>query len=497
MKLSRTLLIAFLVVCAPLAAHAATRSLEYSMSGNDVLAVQKTLASKGYLTATPNGYFGPATRAAVRKFQCDEHIVCSGIAYGVVGPKTRAALAGDTSSGSTAPTVLTANNGPLEVGGWIPYWRSATGTADVLPHLSQLTEISPFVMTMTSDGSLNDAGDIYGPIWTPFIAAAKAAHVRVVPTVMWGDGDTEQAILSNTDKRIALEDEIADFVKSNNYDGIDIDFEAKHAETKDYFSTFLKGLYQRMGNKWVYCSIEARMPLVNRYGYNGTPPPDATEYANDYDALNKYCDRVEIMAYDQGAIDVVLNQARAAPYVPVADPAWVEEVIDMAAQTISKNKLIIGIPTYGYEYSVTPLTQYGYRYDLQWAFNPGYATQLAAQLGIQPVRNSAGELSFIYKTSDQSNAAAAIAAIPGSVETSTLEANTTAPPGAMFSQKAIAGNMQPPFNIVWWSDAQAIADKVALAKKLGVRGVALFKLDGGEDEGLWAVLPGGSKYASE
>jgi spore germination protein YaaH len=284
-------------------------------------------------------------------------------------------------------------------------------------------------------------------------------------------------------------------VKAGNYDGIDIDFEAKQAQTRDYFSTFLKGLYSRMGSKWVYCSIESRMPISDRYGYDTAPPADATEYANDYTAINKYCDRVEIMAYDQGSIDVILNQSRAAPYVPVADPAWVQNVITLAAQTIDKKKILIGIPTYGYEYTVSPLSQ-GYRYDVDWAFNPGYATQLASLLGVQPVRNSANELSFIYKQNDSTTAAISLASVPGAVNTTTAQGNTTAPPDAVYSQKSIAGGIQPPFNIVWWSDAQAIADKVALAQKLGVRGVAIFKFDGGEDKNMWSVLPGGSSFTA-
>lgn len=371
----------FGLTLSPLLAQAAARTMVVGYSGSDVTALQTALAARGYLSVAPTGYFGPATLAAVEKFQCDQGIVCSGSSYGVAGPATQAALAqnidpatGDVieplSSGQLNGTSAgPAWAGPLEVGGWIPYWREATGTQDVLPHLNQMTEVSPFVITMKTDGTIFDAGGLDAEPWTSFIAAAQAQHVRVIPTVMWGDGATEQTILSNSTTRVALEDQIANFVMQGGYDGIDIDFEAKEANTENYFSTFLKGLYERMGNKWVYCSIESRMPLVDRYGYTTTPPPDATEYANDYTQINKYCDRVEIMAYDQGSIDVLLNGSRAAPYVPVADPAWVENVVSLAAQTIDKNKIILGIPTYGYEYTVTPQAG-GFQYDLDWAFNP-------------------------------------------------------------------------------------------------------------------------------
>ncbi|HVY72868.1 MAG TPA: glycosyl hydrolase family 18 protein [Candidatus Paceibacterota bacterium] len=463
--------------------HAASRTLVSGMSGSDVVTLQNQLIAKGYLAAGNNtGMFGPLTLAAVKKFQCASGVVCSGSSVGVVGPATQAALYGAAVSTSLTPSYT----GGLEFGGWLPYWSEDKSVADVQPHLSQMKTVSPFTYTMHSDGTINDAADMNQEPWVSFMAAAKAKGVRVVPTIMWGDGDTEHAILSNATKRVALEDAIAKLVMDNGYDGIDIDFEAKKAETKDYFSTFLKGLYQRMGQKWVYCSIEARMPITERYGYNTTPPADATEYANDYVAINKYCDRVQIMTYDQGYIDALLNAARAQPYVPVADPAWVENVINLAAQTIDKKKIIIGVPTYGYEYQVTSSGS-GYKYQRLWAFNQGYGIQLATLLGVTPSRNSAGELSFIYKVTPQTQAFSDQASTPGAV-TGGSTTNTNTQPADVFSQTALATSVQPPFNIVWWSDSQAIADKVALAKKLGIRGVSVFKLDGGEDQNIWNVL---------
>jgi spore germination protein YaaH len=374
--------------------------------------------------------------------------------------------------------------GPLEFSGWVPDWRAASGTADVLPRLSQLKSVMPFALSVTSDGKIFDRSGITQiEPWLSFIKAAKAQKVRVVPTVMWGDGSDIHNVLSDTQKRIALEDEIANLVKTQGWDGIDIDFEAKQHETIDYFSTFLKGLYSRMGNKWVYCTVEARMPLEDRYLPGANIPADATDFANDYNALNKYCDRVEIMAYDQGAVDLRLNAARSAPYAPVADPGWVETIVNLAAQSIAKNKIIIGVPTYGYEYQVTPLGGGNFQYQRLWAFNPAYATQLAAQYGITPTRTSANELGFIY---NQNNVG--LAAGPSFGNTTQTQQDSIPTTSVTQNAGSQVNTMAQPFNFVTWTDAQAIADKVSIAHRLGVRGVAVFSLGGAEDQAMWSVL---------
>ena len=67
----------------------------------------------------------------------------------------------------------------LEVTGWIPYWRVATGTTDTLPHLDKLTEVNPFV-------SLSKCGKVsavpvavrqYGiqPVTSSFVSEAAEA----------------------------------------------------------------------------------------------------------------------------------------------------------------------------------------------------------------------------------------------------------------------------------------------------------------------------------
>lgn len=479
------LLVFFLL---PTNASALVRSLSLGLSGNDVITLQNKLINQGYLTINKNtGYFGQLTLTALKKFQCSQNIICSGSSaqgYGIYGPKTKIALENATAYPKNPSSLLGALTAPatgaFEISGWIPYWRSASGTRDVLPHLSQLTSVMPFGYTMKSDGTLADTAHLSQEPWTSFIVAAKLAKVRVIPTVMWGSGDTIHRILSNTSSRIALEDEIVSIVKQNGFDGIDIDFEAKKHETINYFSTFLKGLYQRMGNKWVYCTIEARMPLEDRFSPGANIPADATDYANDFIAMNKYCDRVEIMAYDQGTINVRLNHARLAPYAPVADPGWVENLVTLAAQTISRNKLIIGIATYGYEYTVTPLPGSGYQYKVLWPFNPGYATNIATQLNITPTRTSANEAGFTY----DANLLKPAPTNDDSTLTQQLPIASTTIAQNIGSQITTG----VPFNYMTWSDSQAIADKVALARKLGVRGVAIFKFDGGEDPEMWNVL---------
>lgn len=393
------------------------------------------------------------------------------------------------STSDAATKVVVPATTPLEVSGWIPYWRTATGTADVLPNLDKLTEINPFGYTVKKDGSLYNALQIEKKEWQTLIQAAKAKKVRVIPTVMWSDTEAIHTVLSNSKLRKKHVQQIVDTVTKNNFDGIDIDYEAKSSDDKDNYSAFLKELSIAFGkkkaNKWLMCTIETRMPLSARYP--GAIPP-GIEYANDLPKINQYCDRVRIMTYDQQTADVELNRVHKKElYSPVADTQWVEKVVEYMAQDIDKKKMVIGIATYGYDYQIMPYSDgSGYSYDLLEAFNPRYATDVAKEYGITPLRNSAGELSFTYVPKETSKSLPTQAELVAKAPKGTKSANLAAL-GAL--QLAKTKGKQAPFHLLWWSDAQAIKSKVALAEKLGVKGIAIFKFDGGQDPAMWSVLP--------
>ncbi len=369
----------------------------------------------------------------------------------------------------------------FEVTGWIPYWRVATGTADTLPHLDKLTEVNPFVFTLRGDGTIFDNGTSSDEaIWLRFNAEAKAKGVRVIPTLMSGDRETMHKVLSNETLRTKLVKEIGTLVSARGYDGIDIDFEFKYAKTKDHFSAFLKELKQHLGNKWLMCTIETRISNDDRY-YGTSVPVDAGMFSNDLPVINKHCDRVRLMAYDQQRIDLKLAaqvDATGELHAPVADPRWVEKVVNYMSKDIDKSKMLIGVPTYGYEYAVTTYANNEHVYDILWPFNPGYALPIAQERGITPVRNSSGEMYFTYFTNLPTSTAPVSQNVPG---------NAAAVAASIITTQQ---NSNLTYRLLDWPDAHSMQQKIDLARRLGVRGISIFKLDGGQDPNMWSVLQG-------
>jgi spore germination protein YaaH len=366
----------------------------------------------------------------------------------------------------------------LDVGVWIPWWSEEKGVESALEHIDEIDVIYPFAYEVTDGGSLKNRVDFSDDHWEELFDEADDERVDVIPTVMWFDGDAIHAVLSDDDAREDHINEIVRMVKRNRFDGVNIDYESKLGETIDYFSEFLEELEEELGRRDLTCTIEARMPPESRW----REVPAVIEYANDYKAINKHCDWVEIMAYDQQRADILLNdERRGVPYAPVADIDWVEKVLDLALEDFDKDKVMLGIPTYGRAWDVTVAPEWYRDYTSVAALNHPRILELSEKYNAPIGRTEGGEavISYFPDTSpwrilDQ---------LPTPKDT---------PKGFEAAAKALMvasyANIEVPVRFVTWSDAEAIADKIEMAEDYNLRGVALFKVDGEEDAQLWRTL---------
>ncbi|MEI8343570.1 MAG: glycosyl hydrolase family 18 protein [Candidatus Moraniibacteriota bacterium] len=330
------------------------------------------------------------------------------------------------------------------VAGWIPYWAKSGGAASLQEKIGLFSQFNLFAFGVSADGKLVDTAKSKIAPWPQFIADAKKQNVKIVPTILWGDAAVMHKIFADPVLRGKHVDNIVTMLAQNDFAGVDIDYEGKDVADRDNFSLFLETLHEKLQGKTLNCTVEARA--------QDNPPADLTgvramSWANDFSELNHYCDTVTIMAYDQ-VFQIhrakVFEASGFAPSAPNADNAWAQENIEYSLKFIEPEKLILGVSTYGWEFSLQKITD-GYRYTKVRSISYPDALALANSVDVVPTRTLGGELAFSYNAVDGQH-------------------------------------------LVTFDDAESVKDKIKLAKKFQLKGINLFKLDGLTDPKLFEIL---------
>lgn len=338
-----------------------------------------------------------------------------------------------------------------EVFGFAPFW-----TIDKLENVDfdVLTTLSYFGIPVLGDGSLDQYDQGYVTFSsreaTKLFTRAHSFGTRVVLTLIQMDNYTIEQILDNPDaQRITIEQSV-NLVDKRGIDGINVDFEYQGDPGKlyrDKFSKFVADLtsamHQRVPNSKVTVSVYA----------SAIKEPKIYDISN----LANVSDGIFMMAYDFG----VLSSENAVPTAPLygykEGKYWydVSTAVEDFLAHMPSNKLILGVPWYGYNYSV-------YRPEEKAETHPYYSTTQTYSIAKDHISpNMPGIIDFISGW------------------------DNVAKVGWKAYQVAATGS----WRMIFLDDVKSLGIKYDFAKKKKLGGVGIWAL--GFDEGkldFWNLL---------
>jgi len=230
----------------------------------------------------------------------------------------------------------TANSSKEVVGFYAEWWDTDTASFRSLSqNVDTIRTIAPFWATLHEDGTLTNRGG------NDHAAVVNFAHPNNISVLLLVNNAKQESadipihkVLSNPSLRAKAIDNLENYIKKYNLDGVNIDFEMVPAQDRANLTLFMKELSQRLKSQGYIISIDV------------FPKQDETNdvsVAYDYEQLAKYADKIMLMTYD--------NHGVWSSTGPIADVKWVEKNLKYALQFIPKSKVYLGIAGYGYDWS--------------------------------------------------------------------------------------------------------------------------------------------------
>src|SRR4051812_4695576 len=241
------------------------------------------------------------------------------------------------------------------VSAWIPPWDGNALTS-VQQNGNAIGESNPVWYSWNANATIVANWGSDNTAWR-----AAMTGTLLVPTIQnvvnkSFDGGAAATMLSSAASREAHASAIAQLAVSNAFDGIDIDYERVPTASRANFTAFIGTLAQKLhaANKKLSVTVYAK--TSDSANWNGPG-------AEDWPALGGLADSVKIMAYDY-------SYSGSAPG-PITPLDWLDKVATYAQSTIPNDKIMVGLPFYGYIFSGSSARGVTFSEAMQGAQNQG------------------------------------------------------------------------------------------------------------------------------
>lgn len=290
---------------------------------------------------------------------------------------------------------------------------------------NSLINYSNYIDEIATDTYSTDGlGNITGYTPDKQLNFANANNIATYAMVSnYFDGNITKSLLESSTNRQKLINNIVQALKQNNYKGVNIDLEGIYSYDRNYFTTFMSELYSALHSQGLLLTIAIPAKTWDN-------PSDGWSGAYDYQQIGKYSDKVIIMAYDY-------HWSGGEPG-SIAPIDWVQKVVDYTVKVIPKDKIVLGLAAYAYDWPANGAKAQSY--SLSETYN--VASRYSAQIKFDPVSKCS-----YYNYTDNSGV----------------------------------------YHTVWFEDSTSIGYKIDIVNNYDLAGVSTWRL-GLENSDYWKVV---------
>lgn len=347
-----------------------------------------------------------------------------------------------------------ADNQPRKIlSGWIPYYSIKTSLPAAINNADLIREVMPFWYTLKFNGKTQSTvvTDLYSPAnpsvpMAQTVGALRKAGFALIPTITDGtEKDVLAGLLAKPAARTQIVQAITNMVVTNNFDGVDLDFEGfafvdsnkTWPKTAPLWTALVKELSAALHAEKKILSVSTPYVLDPKGTQKGY-------YVYAWAAIAPFINRLRIMTYDYSV-------AKVGPIGPIT---WTERTVQYAITVMPASKVYVGIPGYGRDWvtgvtgvcpaNVASVVKAGAK---AATFVMRDAQTLAASYGVTPTFDEKfGEMTFSYQKVYNGTTA-------GGLATSCTASRTA-----------------------WYQDAKSYALRAALVDKYRLGGLAAWTI---------------------
>lgn len=203
--------------------------------------------------------------------------------------------------------------------------------------LPYLTNFTPFTYGFTPEGELVNLNDEALISQAKRLEVAPLMHLSTLTESGSFSNELASVVLNDLAVQETLIENVVKTLQTKGYSGLDVDFEFVLPEDREAYAAFIQQTRDRL-NPLGYLVIVALAPKVS------STQRGLLYEGHDYTALGKAANQLLLMTYEWGYT--------YGPPMAVAPLNNVRRVVEYALTEIEAEKLWLGIPNYGYDWTL-------------------------------------------------------------------------------------------------------------------------------------------------